>query len=69
MEEGLDGVRELLFDPWRLGMGGAVEDMPFWVDGFEVVRDDGKEDNEGRRLEVVIEPLVEGLYGRTEAIL
>ena len=50
-------------------MGGAAGDTPFWVDGFEVVREDGKEDSEGRRLEIVMEPLVEGRYGRTEAII
>lgn len=41
-------------------MGGAADGAPLWVDGFEVFREDGKEDNEGRRLEVVVEPLVEG---------
>jgi hypothetical protein len=60
VEEGVEGVHELLFDPGRFGMGGAADGMPLWVDGFEVFREDGKEDNEGRRLEVVIEPLVEG---------
>ena len=68
VEEGLDVVRELLFDPRRFGMGGAAEDMPFWIEGFEVVREDGKDDKEGRRLEAEIEPLVDGRYGRTEAI-
>jgi len=60
VEEGLEGVRELLIEPRRFGMGGAAFGVPFWVDGFEIVREEGNEDNEGRRLEVVMEPLVEG---------
>lgn len=60
MEDGVEGVRELLLDPRRFGMAGAAVDMPLWVDRFEVFREDGKEDSEGRWLEVVIEPLVEG---------
>ncbi len=60
MEDGVEGVRELLLiDPRRFGMGGT-DGTPFWVDGFEMFREDGKEDNEGRRLPVVVEPLVEG---------
>ena len=60
MEEGVDGVRELLVDPRRIGIGGAADGVVFWADGLEPVRDDGKEDSEGRRLEAEEEPLVEG---------
>ena len=67
MEEGVEGVRELPMDP-RFGTGGAADGMPFWTEGLDGIREDGNEDNEGRRLELVIEPLVEGRYGSTEAM-
>lgn len=60
VEEGVEGVREPLLDPRRFGIGGAADGVPLWDDGFEVFREDGKDDSEGRRLEMVIEPLVEG---------
>lgn len=46
VEEGVEGVRELLMDP-RCGRGGwfAVW-MPFWIEGFDGVRDDGKDDSD-----------------------
>ena len=53
-------VFELLTDARRFGMGGAADVMPCWLDRFDGIREDGKEDNEGRRVELVMEPLVEG---------
>ena len=53
-------MRELLVDPRRIGIRGAAEGAAFCADGFEGVRDEGKEDSDGRRLEAVVEPLVEG---------
>lgn len=69
-----DGVRELLLiDGWRTERGIAPVCIPFRIDVFEEVREDGKEDKEGFRLRVlpplVVVPLVEGRYERTEVMI
>ena len=46
VEEGVEGVRELLMDP-RCGRGGWFTVwMPFGIEGFDGVRDDGKDDSD-----------------------
>ena len=45
VEEGVDGVRELLLRDSRCGRGGAVP-VPLRIEGLDVVRVDGKEDRE-----------------------
>lgn len=67
VDDGVDGVRELLTDSRRgsrgiLPVGGA----PLRMEGFEAVRVDGKDDNEVWRLGIAlfvlpVVPLVEGL--------
>lgn len=59
-----DGVRELLIDGWRTERGIAPDIMPFRIEGFDGVREDGNEDREGFRLRVLLPlavvPFVEG---------
>ena len=73
-EEGVDGVRELLIEPRRGTGGGFAVGMPFRIEGFDGVRDEGKEESEPCRLRLLLAvpllpPLVEGRYERTEVMI
>ena len=46
VEEGVEGVRELLTEPWCGRGGWLAVTMPFWIEGFDGVRDDGKDDSD-----------------------
>lgn len=63
VEEGVDGVRELLLTDSRCGIGGCVP-VPLRMEGLDGVRVDGKDDKEVWRLRTVfalpVVPLVEG---------
>ena len=72
VDEGVDGLRELLMEP-RCGRGGWFPiGIPFLIEGFDGVREDGNEESEPWRpmlLVVPVVPLVEGRYESTEAIV
>lgn len=63
VEEGVDGVRELLLTDPRCGRGGGTP-VPLRMEGLDGVRVDGKDDNDVWRLRTVfalpVVPLVEG---------
>jgi hypothetical protein len=52
-------------------MGGPG--IPFRIEGIDGVRDEGKEDNDACRLRLLLPlavvPLVDGRYGRTDAMM
>lgn len=69
----MDGVRELLIEP-RRGKGGCiVVGMPLRIEGFDGVRDEGKDESEPCRFRLLVAvplvPLVEGRYERTEVMI
>lgn len=63
VEEGVDGVRELLLTDSRWGRGGAAL-APLRIEGLDGVRVEGKDDREVWRFRMVfalpVVPLVEG---------
>ena len=63
-DAGVDGVLELLIESSRPGCGGVVVGTPLRMEGFEGVREDGKEDSEAWRsrtlLVLPVVPLVDG---------
>ena len=63
VEEGVEGVRELLLTESWCGRGGPVA-VPLRLKGLEEVRVEGKEDREAWRLRMVfalpVVPLVDG---------
>ena len=71
MEEGVDGVRELLLRDSRCGGRGIVP-VTLRIERLEGVRVEGKEEREVWRLRRVavlpVAPLVEGRYERTDVI-
>ena len=73
MEGVEEGVRELLIDAWRTERGIIPIGMPLCIEGFEGVRDEGKEDKEACRvrllLPLAVVPLVDGRYERTEVMV
>lgn len=64
LDDGVEGLLELLMEPLRAGIGGVVVGAPLRIEGLEGVRDDGKEDSEAWRSRVLVVllvvPLVEG---------
>lgn len=67
-------MRELLIEPRRGTGGGFVVGMPFRIEGFDGVRDEGNEESEPCRLRLLLAvpllpPLVEGRYERTEVMI
>lgn len=46
LEDGVEGLLELLMEPLRPSMGGVVVGAPLRIEGLEGVRDDGKDDSE-----------------------
>jgi len=67
-------VRELLIEPRRGTGGGFAVGIPFRIEGFDGVRDEGKEESEPCRLRLLLAvpllpPLVEGRYERTEVMI
>lgn len=64
VEEGVDGIRELLLTDPLCGRGGAVY-VPLGIEGFDGVRVDGKEDREVLRSRTVFAlPIVLLVEGR-----
>lgn len=66
-------MHELLIEP-RRGTGGGFEvGTPFRIEGFDGVRDEGKDESEPCRLRLLLAvplvPLVEGRYERTEVMI
>jgi len=69
---GVEGVFELLFDPFRGNRAPCAICMPLWVDLVDGVRVEGKDDKDAWRLTIPLAlpvvPLVEGRYERAVVI-
>ena len=74
VDDGVEGVRELLLDPRGLLRGRITVGMPLRMEVVDGVRDDGKEDKEVCRFRLLCElplpdvPFVDGLWGSIVAI-